>query len=230
MAGEHGVSRPVLASDAERERVAFLLRDAAGEGRLTLEELSERLGQVYESRTSTELDVVTRDLPDRGIPPATPHRKQRRWVVAMMSGAKRKGRWRPDERCVALAVMGGCKLDLRDAEIQGPRLDITAVSIMGGVKIVVPEGVEVDVGGISIMGGKHVRIRDLAPRPGTPLIHVQVISVMGGVEVVSRPPRGTEPLQRRDPELAGAHATALDELGSAPSNHGGQHEQRRPER
>lgn len=215
MADDQGASPPVLASDAERERIALVLRDAAGEGRLTLEELSERLGSVYESRTSVELEAVTRDLPARVQPSAPSQRKRRRWVVAVMSGAKRNGRWRPEERCVALSVMGGCKLDLRDAEIQGPRLDITAVAIMGGVKIVVPEGIEVDVGGLSIMGGKHVRIKDLPPRPGTPLIHVRGLSIMGGIEVVSRPARLEKRSRRRHPEVAGANATALDELASA---------------
>jgi len=207
---------PVLASDAERERVAVLLRDAAGEGRLTLEELSERLGSVYESRTSTDLEAVTRDLPDPRPPSSAPQRKRRRWVVAVMSGAKRKGRWRPEERCVALAVMGGCKLDLREAEIQGARLDITAVSIMGGVTIIVPEGVEVDLGGLSIMGAKHVRIRDLPPRPGTPLIHVRAFAIMGGVEVASRPSRIGKPPRRRGTKR-GAHVKAVDELASTVS-------------
>jgi class 3 adenylate cyclase len=214
MADGQDASPLVLASDAERDRVALVLRDAAGEGRLTLEELSERLGWVYESRTSTELEVITRDLPEHAAASGAPQRKRRRWVVAVMSGARRKGRWRPDERCVALAVMGGCKLDLRDAEIQGERLDITAVSIMGGVKIVVPEGIEVDVGGVSIMGGKHVKVRDLPPRPGTPVIHVRVLSLMGGVEVASRPSRLAKRLREGEPRPAGGHPTTLDELAT----------------
>ncbi len=132
-----------------------------------------------------------------------------------MSGARRKGRWRPGERCVALGVMGGCKVDLRDAEIQGSRLDITAVSIMAGVRIVVPEGVEVDVGGVSIMGGKHVRIRDVPPRPGTPVIHVRAVSFMGGVEVTSRPSRLARARPQTEPELAQGRPTAVDELATA---------------
>jgi class 3 adenylate cyclase len=113
--------------------------------------------------------------------------------------------------------MGGCTLDLRDAEIQGTRLDITAVSIMGGVKIVVPEGVEVDLGGVSIMGGKHLRIRDMPTRLGTPVIHVRAVSFMGGVEVASRPSGVGEPPRRRGRDLAEAHATVVDELASAVS-------------
>ena len=50
------------ASDADRERTADLLRHAAGEGRLTMEELDERLDVVYETRTQRELDKLTADV------------------------------------------------------------------------------------------------------------------------------------------------------------------------
>jgi hypothetical protein len=177
----------VLASDAERERVALVLRDAAAEGRLTLEELSDRVATAYAARTSTELDALTRDLPKLATVAALPERRSRtRWVIAVMSGARRKGRWATGEHCVAVAVMGGCNLDLRDAQITGSRLQITAISVMGGVTIVVPEGIEVDVSGLSVMGGKTVRVADVPPQPGTPVVHVRVLSVMGGVEVKSK--------------------------------------------
>jgi hypothetical protein len=183
----------VLASDAERERVALVLRDAAAEGRLTLEELSDRVAAVYSSRTSTELDALTGDLPKLATVTALPERRSRtRWVVAVMSGATRRGRWRAGERCVSVAVMGGCQLDLRDAEITGPRLTIDAVAVMGGVTIIVPEGIEVEVSGLSLMGGKDVRVADVPARPGTPVIRVRALSVMGGVAVKSKPPRRTE--------------------------------------
>lgn len=51
------------ASDAERERVATLLRDHAAQGRLDADELEERLGRVYAARTRGELTELTRDLP-----------------------------------------------------------------------------------------------------------------------------------------------------------------------
>jgi hypothetical protein len=183
----------MLASDGDRERVSVVLRDAAAEGRLTLEELSERVASAYSARTSAELEQLTRDLPATRITPSVPQtRTGTRWVVAVMSGTKRKGRWRPGERSVVLSVMGGAKLDLRDAEITGTQVEITAISIMGGIRIVVPEGIEVDVSGMSIMGGKKIKVADVPPRPGTPVIRVRVASIMGGVEVQSRPPRRPE--------------------------------------
>ena len=57
----------VRASDADRERVAIQLRDHAGAGRLTPDELAERLDVVYSARTLAELETVLHDLP--GDPP-----------------------------------------------------------------------------------------------------------------------------------------------------------------
>jgi len=63
MSGEPEQQPALRASDADRERVAVVLRDAAAEGRLTLEELSDRVASTYAARTSTELEQLTRDLP-----------------------------------------------------------------------------------------------------------------------------------------------------------------------
>jgi hypothetical protein len=62
----------------DRERVATVLRDSYADGRLTLEELQERLDQAYASKTLGELDTLTRDLPQQAAPapsvPAVPAR------------------------------------------------------------------------------------------------------------------------------------------------------------
>ena len=61
------------ASDADRDRVAALLRDAHAEGRLDIDELTERLDATYASRTYGELAALTQDLPVRGDrPPPVP--------------------------------------------------------------------------------------------------------------------------------------------------------------
>ena len=68
---------PILASDAERERSVALLRDAVGEGRLTLEEFSERIGLAHAARTDKELANLVRDLPAtlRRAGPSGPYRR-----------------------------------------------------------------------------------------------------------------------------------------------------------
>jgi uncharacterized membrane protein YdbT with pleckstrin-like domain len=55
--------KSLRASDADREHVAERLRQAAVEGRLLAEELEQRLGETFKSRTYGELDAVVSDLP-----------------------------------------------------------------------------------------------------------------------------------------------------------------------
>jgi Domain of unknown function (DUF1707)/Cell wall-active antibiotics response 4TMS YvqF len=168
-------------SDAEREATVVRLRDAGGEGRLTFEELADRVERADLARTASELDALTADLPARP-PRALPERKERGWVVAIMGGADRRGRWRPARRTNVVSIMAGAALDLRDAEIEGGELHITAVSIMGGIEITVPEGVEVELSGFALMGGNSGP-KDAAVAPGAPIVHVHAYSLMGGAGV-----------------------------------------------
>ena len=62
------------ASDADRERTAERLRLASGEGRLTAEELEERLERAFGARTDTELEPLVADLPT----PRTPRQRRPR--------------------------------------------------------------------------------------------------------------------------------------------------------
>jgi hypothetical protein len=64
--------RPEMrASDADRDRVAAVLRDAHADGRLAQDELLERLGATYEARTYGDLDRLVADLPRPTRTPVT---------------------------------------------------------------------------------------------------------------------------------------------------------------
>ncbi|MCK2215107.1 DUF1707 domain-containing protein [Actinomadura sp. ATCC 31491] len=52
------------ASDADRDRVAAVLREHTAQGRITMDEFNERLEQLYKSKTYGELAKLTSDLPD----------------------------------------------------------------------------------------------------------------------------------------------------------------------
>ncbi|EOD70448.1 DUF1707 SHOCT-like domain-containing protein [Amycolatopsis vancoresmycina] len=58
----------IRAADADRERVATAVQHAGSEGRLTLDEVEERLTHVYAARFTDELTALTADLP-RPAPP-----------------------------------------------------------------------------------------------------------------------------------------------------------------
>ena len=64
-------SSSIRASDADRHSVIEVLRRHTSEGRLTLEELDQRVGEVYAAKTIGQLQHATRDLPAVAPPPGT---------------------------------------------------------------------------------------------------------------------------------------------------------------
>ncbi|MFI7633551.1 DUF1707 domain-containing protein [Nonomuraea sp. NPDC049400] len=175
------------ASDAEREAVVEQLRVASVEGRLTLAELTDRTEAAYTATTHAELALLIQDLPSGAMPaPAPVHRegRKRRWFVGVMGDTKRRGTWRIDQELGAVAVMGDVLLDLREAEVRTDTVDITAVSVMGDVKIIVPDGVNVDLDGMAIMGNKKVDVLEAAPGMNVPVVRVHAYAVMGDVKVI----------------------------------------------
>jgi DUF1707 SHOCT-like domain/Cell wall-active antibiotics response LiaF, C-terminal len=186
---DHGLMR---VSDSDREQAAEVLREAAGHGRITMDELDERLELAYAAKTYADLAAVTRDLPAAGQAPApaavsriggTPRST---FSLAVMSGARRSGRWVVPRNYVGVAVMGGIELDLREAQFAEPEVTIHAYTVMGGVEITVPEDVEVDVSGFAFMGGFDHNASGPGV-PGAPRVRVLGFAFMGGVDVRRKP-------------------------------------------
>ena len=191
-----GPRRHVRVTDAERAGDGGPPPTACGEGRLTLDEFSERVGDALEARTAGDLERLTVDLPALEAPPPPPTtppvpRRTTSWVVGILSGSDHRGRWHPAPVTNAIAFMGGCTLDLRQAEVEGPELVINAVAIMGGIEVVVPEGIQVEMTGIALLGGKDCRVPDVRPVPGSPVVRVRVFALMGGVTVRTGKRRGS---------------------------------------
>ena len=184
------------ASDAERERTTEVLRRAAGEGRLTMDELSDRVHAALEARTRAELDRLVADVvvPGGGDdpvalaerPPRMPVRPGEdgaRWIVSILGGADRKGRWKLGARCTSLNVLGGADLDLNDAELASDVVELTVVSVLGGADVRVPDGVNVEVTDVAILGGNDTDLGEVRPDPGGPTVRIRLISVLGGTNV-----------------------------------------------
>jgi class 3 adenylate cyclase len=110
-----------------------------------------------------------------------------RSLVAIMSGNHMKGRWEVAPNLSAFAMWGSVRIDLRQAIIRSQVVDIRATVLMGGIDVIVPEGIPVEVTGMVIMGGSSNRVRGELAMPGAPLIRVHVGGLWGGVDVRSRP-------------------------------------------
>ena len=191
------------ASDSDRDRVAEVLREAAAEGRLGLDELDERLDVLYKTKTYAELEPITADLPSAGTHPApAPAGRSASYppdrfgghpsgsvAVAIMSGFSRKGSWVAPKEMTAVAIMGGGEIDLRDARFAEPTVTIHAITIIGGIHITVPEDAYVQVNGFGLMGAFDDSRAAGDGAPGGPHIIVNGFAFWGGVAVERKPPR-----------------------------------------
>jgi len=189
-----GPDDSIRVSDAERDATLRALGDHAAVGRLTLDELEQRSGRALTAKTRGELATLTSDLPreaGQAAPsaPAPARRKPVRWMVAIMGGSHRRGRFRAVGSINAIAIMGGDEIDLREAEIQGGELTLNLFSLMGGSNVYIPDSVEVEVSGFSLMGGHEEIGSERPPRPGAPLIRIRVYNLMGGASIYRLPPQ-----------------------------------------
>jgi DUF1707 SHOCT-like domain len=195
------------ASDADRERVADVLRQAAGDGRLTMEELDQRLDSVYAAKTYAELEPITEDLPQAAggrAPAGDPQRfggvPSSHGAFAIMGGFCRKGDWVVPEEFTAFAFMGGGELDLREARYAAQTVTLHVFAIMGGIEVTVPEDANVRVTGVGVMGAFDHQSSGTGD-PNGPTIVVNGVAFMSGIEVKRRPPKKPkrEKLQSRRP-------------------------------
>ncbi|MFE1442180.1 DUF1707 domain-containing protein [Streptomyces sp. NPDC058739] len=188
------------ASDADRDRIADILREALAEGRLTADEHAERVEGALAARTVGELEVFIRDLPAAHAPrPSTPYTAPHRPtagaipidpdenVVAVFASAVRKGRWRAGRRIHAYAIFGSVEIDLSEALFEYQQVVIKAWSVFGNVEVRVPENVSLRGTGGGVLGNFEVAPLD-ATDPEAPVVFVDGWAVLGNVE--ARPRRG----------------------------------------
>ena len=180
-------------ADSDRDRVVAVLRLHCTEGRISLDEFSDRVGDVYNARTATELDAVVRDLPvpwseeaadAEDAPPSRMSRARSvRWLVAIFSSATRRGRFTLEDESAAIAAFGDCTLDLSEASIEDPNPLVTAVALFGNVTVVVPEGIEVNLQGLPLFGSTRCDTGTTPPLPGSPVVTVRAFAAFGDVRV-----------------------------------------------
>ena len=181
------------ASHEDRDRVAELLRIAAGEGRLTAEELDERLEKALTARTCGELEALGRDLPAApgrfaGLPAPKPKDVIR--IYRTGGWAKQEGRWLVPQRIEVRVRSGHVKLDFTEAVITQPLLRIDAKVGSGGLTLLTRPGIVVDADEVAVRSG---RVKVSAPwGPQVPVIlRIEVSGKVGSGHLKARPPRRT---------------------------------------
>ena len=193
-------------SDADRHRVAEVLREAAGEGRLEMGELDERLEATYAAKVYADLVPIVVDLPGNQLAlptAASPVRRQTTPAhgsavrhdssMAIMSGQARKGVWEVGPTHTAFTLMGGIDIDLREAVFASQEVVITANAVMGGIDIIVNAHTKVVVSGVGIMGAFDQGRDRVEPEldDSSPVVRVKGVALMSGVTVVRKGMPGT---------------------------------------
>jgi Domain of unknown function (DUF1707)/Cell wall-active antibiotics response 4TMS YvqF len=182
----------IRASDAERDATVERLSRAAGDGRLTLEEFSQRMEQATSAKTRAELDRLTADLPAEpaaAVARAGPASAPASWHVWPVGGLRVSGPWRMARHVIVASIVGGTWLDLTQAQLAAPEVTLTTVSLVGRTQIIVPPGIGVQASGFSLVGGTTVEAGP-EPGPGAPTVYVRAFSLVGGVTIQRSGPRG----------------------------------------
>ena len=181
-----------------REETVSLLKQAYADGRISVETLERRLKGATGATDKETLIALVADIPapagktqgDSG--PKT----EKAWnendriprdsqsFFAVMGGSERTGRWQPARQITCLSLMGGIKLDFREADFPRNGVRINAGCIMGGLEVIIPPGINADVSGIPLMGGFENKSGSGAPN--APTVEVRGFALMGGVEVKRR--------------------------------------------
>ena len=178
-------------SDADRERAAARLQQALAEGRITLDELEERLAVVYAARYAADLLPPFADLPGTDVVPVQPAgpapvppppTDQPLTLRTGMGTLRRSGPWTVSSRIRVQSVMGSVILDFCDTTVP-PVVDIALELGAGSARLLLPDGASADVDGMmSGMGTVRSKVAS-TPVPGRPHFRVHGRSAMGSVTV-----------------------------------------------
>ena len=180
------------ASHTDRDTVVEQLRVAAGDGRLTPEELDERLEAALTAKTYGELSALTADLPEAGRP-ATAAPAQAKDLVRFDqrgSNTTRSGRWVVPASIEVTVIGGNVTLDFTQAVITYPTLPLEAEVRGGNLILIVRPGITVDTDDLTVIGG-NVRFRTGTDQPAPNALRVELSGRVKGGNVVVRLPRRT---------------------------------------
>lgn len=179
--------RDLRISDAEREFAVSRLQTALTEGRLTLDEFTERVDKVLGSRTYGEIEPYFADLPAAAITgPLAP-----RDVLQLRSGmgsVRRRGRWDVPRRLEVRSKFGRVKLDFTDAAIIHPVVEIDLDVAFGETILVLPPSASVNADAVRMLAGE-LKVRRLETRPSLRGPHFVVTGVQHFGSLIIRPQR-----------------------------------------
>ena len=198
-------------SPDQRQRAVDRLCEHFAADNLDTDEFERRLDLAYAAQTKHELVALEQDLPELRPRSATeaapdpaetdpanaPRRAvvdpsrpapERDFMLAVMGGTERTGRWTPARNIRVFSMMGGASLDFREATFATGEVTVSILQVMGGTEIIVPPGVHVESNGVAIMGGFGSAQRSSPSSPDAPVLRITGFALMGGVDISARFP------------------------------------------
>jgi Domain of unknown function (DUF1707) len=169
------------ASHEDRDRVVDVLRVAAGDGRLSAEELDARLESALSARTLGDLAELTADLPDTAA--------AKEVLVIEQHGSKYvlDGRWQVPRRIELRTQLCRVTLDFTHAVITSRALRIDTNMVHGRLFIVSPPGALIDTSGLSLTYSK-LKLRSKDAAAGPPL-HIELAGKLLHAKIIEQRPR-----------------------------------------
>jgi class 3 adenylate cyclase len=183
-ATQPGQPAGVRASHADRDRVVEVLRTAAGDGRLSADDLDQRLEAALTARTLADLEPLLADLTTAGG-------AEVRDLVRIECGSgsvKRDRSWVVPRRLEIVVGNGSVQLDFRQAVIAVPELQVDARIASGRLKLITRPGIAVDADDVTVHSGSIKVVRPAGPDVPVEL-RVKISGQVGSGSVSARPAR-----------------------------------------
>jgi hypothetical protein len=164
-----------------------VLRTAAGDGRLTAEDLDQRLAAALSARTMADLEPLLAGLPVAAVAEAPDLAR----IECGSGTARRDSSW-VVPRCLEIDIgSGSVRLDFRQAVIVAPELRIKARIAGGSLKIITRPGIVVDAGEVTV-GSGSIKVAASSAGPDAPVeLRVKVSGQVGSGSVSARPARSS---------------------------------------
>ena len=194
--------------DAAREQAVEVLTEHFSRNVMDMDEFEGLLDSVNRCSTTSELRELLSKLPPLeslksatdlmsapGGPPVVVDAdrvRPRGFLLSVLSGTTRAGRWIPARKSFALGVLGGISLDFREAVLGAGVTGVNVLAVLGSVEIIVPPEMAVEVDGMAVLGGFEYQT-NAPPRtdPNPPILRVRGLAVLAGVNVEVRLPGET---------------------------------------
>jgi DUF1707 SHOCT-like domain len=179
-------AREFRASYEDRDRVVETLRLAAGDGRLSADELDQRIEMALTARTYGELAALTKDLPDAAVPAAMAEPKDVVRIEVTSARTQRDGRWMVPRRMEIKVGSGAVRLDFTEAVITQATLRIDVEVNSGSLLLITKPGIVVDADDVSVRSGS---VKVEPPGEAPTVLSIQLSGKIGSGRVKARPPR-----------------------------------------